>query len=632
MIEALPDRPLLVFDAQCAFCGVWVEYWKQLTGDRALYVPYQELGDRLPMLGRQDFAAAVQLLLPSGDVFRGAYAIVRLLALPPGRHFSLWLYEQVPGLAALAERAYRVIARHRSLAYQVTKLLWGIPLERETFAYASGLFLRLLGLIYLLAFVSFGVQAQGLIGSHGILPAAEFLQAAKDYFAASRFSSVPTLLWVSSSDVMLRAVWLGGVILSGLQFAGANSRLIRIALYILYLSLVSAGQQFMSYQWDALLLEAGFLVVFLAWSPRMVQLFRWLLFRLMFLSGAVKLLSHDRAWHNFSALPVHYQTQPLPTPLAWYFYRFPGWFQQTSVGFVFFIELLVPFLILAPRRLRIAAAPAITSLQLLIALTGNYAFFNLLTVSLCLFLFDDSFFRRHLPICRWRRWQPKEKYRSSGWTDRLCAAIYVLVLFLSGFEMAGMFSGVHWRPADKVISLVAPFEIVNTYGLFAVMTTIRPEIIVEGSNDGINWLPYEFKYKPGPLARRPPWIAPHQPRLDWQMWFAALGDQRPDSWVLQFMARLLEGSPDVLRLLRNDPFPRAPPHYLRAQVYEYRFTTPEERRRTGDWWRREWKGEYIPPISLRPLSQRRHPRVSVFWLSVRANPRPSGRARATPAY
>src|SRR5215469_4615633 len=515
MFRPLPDRPFVIFDGKCSFCRAWIDYWRHLTGDRVIYAPYQEVGNRFPDIRQQDCAAAVQLVLPDGKMCSGAHAVFRLLTLVPGKDSWLWAYERVPGVAAVADGAYQLFARERSLAYQVTK-------------------------------------------------------------------------------------WLAGVVFSALQLAGAGWRWVRVTLFILYLSIVTAGQQFMGYQWDALLLEAGFLAIFLGLSPLIIKLFRWLLFRLMFLSGAVKLLSHDPSWHSFTSLPVHYETQPLPTPVAWYFYQLPAWFQRVSVGCVFFVELFIPFLILAPRRIRMSAGLPIISLQALIALTGNYAFFNLLTVMLCLFLLDDSFFRRlslnmAKPIVHEQVASPTRPF-----VRVLCRVVYAGVLFVSGFEMVGTFSGVHWGPADKVISAIAPFDVVNTYGLFAVMTTTRPEIVVEGSDDGITWLPYEFKYKPGDLARRPPWVAPHQPRLDWQMWFAALGDYRSDPWILHFMERLLEGSPEVLGLLRSNPFPTAPPHYLRAVVYQYRFTDPAERKKTGHWWRREVKGEYVPAIGLTP--------------------------------
>jgi hypothetical protein len=239
-------------------------------------------------------------------------------------------------------------------------------------------------------------------------------------------------------------------------------------------------------------------------------------------------------------------------------------------------------------------------LQLLIVLTGNYAFFNLLTIALCLFVFDDTALRKIIPKSILERLSssPQAKQMPAVWRA-VCASVACLVLFTSGFEMVGEFSGRHWLPADAVIRTIAPFEIVNTYGLFAVMTTSRPEIIIEGSNDGVTWLAYEFKYKPGKLTRRLPWVEPFQPRLDWQMWFAALGTYQNAPWILHFLERLLDGSPQVLRLLDRNPFPNGPPRYIRAQVYDYRFSTPAEHKVTGQWWQRQWKGAYVPEVSLR---------------------------------
>lgn len=225
----------------------------------------------------------------------------------------------------------------------------------ETYYVTSWLFLRLLGAIYLVAFASFGAQAAGLIGSHGILPVTDFLRGMHEYLGVSAYWNVPTLLWLNSGDVFLRVIWIAGVCLSLLLLLGANARVVRLGLFTLYLSLDTAGQVFMTYQWDALLLEAGFLAVFLGSEVVIVRLFRWLLYRLIFLSGAVKLLSGDPTWRHFTALPVHYQTQPLPTPLVWYFYQLPQWFQRVSVGFLFFVELVVPLLVLAPRQIRFFA-------------------------------------------------------------------------------------------------------------------------------------------------------------------------------------------------------------------------------------------------------------------------------------
>ena len=338
----------------------------------------------------------VTLFLPGGEVRSGAYAVFSLFALLPGKSWMLWLYLHIPGFALIAELAYRVVARHRCFCYWATRELWGIPIEVETFGIASWLFLRTLGVVYLLAFASFAMQAQGLIGSHGISPVTEFLQSLREYYGTV-YWQVPTVFWLNAGDGTIKAVCIAGICLSVLLFLGVRWPILRVALFVLYLSLVTAGQEFMGYQWDALLLEAGFLAIVLGSSPIVVWLYRWLLFRLVFLSGAVKLASGDPSWRHFTALPVHYETQPLPTPLAWYMYQLPAWFQRGSVGFVFFVELIVPFLIFAPRRIRFLAARAIVVLQVLILLTGNYAFFNLLTISFCLFLIDDAFFQRVLP-------------------------------------------------------------------------------------------------------------------------------------------------------------------------------------------------------------------------------------------
>jgi predicted DCC family thiol-disulfide oxidoreductase YuxK len=591
------NRPLLVFDGDCSFCKAWIEYWQKLTGERVLYTPYQEIGSRFPDLPQKDFASAVTLFLPAGEVRSGAHAVFTLLAMLPGKGWMLWLYLHVPGFALIAELAYRTVAKHRSFCYWATGALWGIPIEVETFGIASWLFLRTLGAAYLFAFASFAVQAAGLIGSHGISPVAEYLRSLREYYGAV-YWEVPTVFWLNSGDSAIKAVGVAGICLSVLLLVGVRWRIVRVALFVLYLSLVTAGQEFMGYQWDALLLEAGFLAILLGSSPVIVWLYRWLLFRLIFLSGVVKLASGDPSWRHFTALPVHYETQPLPTPLAWYMYQLPSWFQRGSVGFVFFVELIVPFLIFAPRRVRLFAAGAMVALQVLILLTGNYAFFNLLTIGFCLFLMDDAFFGRVLPKAMIRRLVPTTVEKSRVWSRAVCKAFAALALFVGAFQVARPF-GVRWTPAEMAIRSVSSFQIINSYGLFAVMTTTRPEIVIEGSNDGVTWLAYEFKYKPGDLTRRPAWVAPHQPRLDWQMWFAALGDYQSDPWIIRFMARLLQGSSDVLRLLGRNPFPGGAPHYVRAMLYQYRFTTPAERKNTGTWWTRELKGVYVPVVSLK---------------------------------
>jgi hypothetical protein len=448
------------------------------------------------------------------------------------------------------------------------------------------LFRKLLGAIYAMAFGSLALQIVGLIGSNGILPAAAYLARVATVLGPSRYWRFPTVFWLHSSDLALKLVCWAGVLFAILVMAGILERPALAACYALYLSVATVGQDFLSFQWDALLLEAGFLAIFLGLSPVIVWMFRWLLFRLMLLSGAVKLLSGDPAWRTLTALSFHYQTQPLPTPIAWYMQQLPGWFQQASVVVMFVIELGAPFLLFCPRKIRLWAGAAIVFLQVMILLTGNYTFFNLLAIAFCVLLFDDS------PLAR----------PTGRLSDSIAWGVAAVVLLISGSQLFGEFFGVTPYPAR-----VAPqFYVANTYGLFAVMTTVRHEIAVEGSADGTNWREYPFRYKPGDVDRPPRWVAPHQPRLDWQMWFAALGTYRDNPWFVTFVYRLLEGSPQVLSLLGPNPFPSAPPRYIRARVYEYTFTDWPTRRATGAWWKREPAESYLPVVSLqnfRPPSQ-----------------------------
>ncbi|HEV2494020.1 MAG TPA: lipase maturation factor family protein [Terriglobia bacterium] len=613
------NLPLLVYDGDCSFCRFWIDAWKARTGERVVYAPYQEVASRLPRIPVANFRKAVQLILPDGKVFSGAEAVFGTLATAPGAGWMLTVYQRVPGFAPVSEACYRVVAAHRDFFYWFTRLGWGRRYTPGSHALTRWLFLRWMGVVYLIAFASFGVQLRGLIGARGILPAAHFLSAVGRDFGSERYQLFPTLAWLDSSDRFLGFLAWGGVIFSLLIILGIATGPSLAGAWVFYLSLVTVGGDFMSFQWDILLLEAGFLAIFFApwtwfeppWHPprasspskTVLWLLRWLLFRLLFLSGTVKLQSGDPTWRHLTALEYHYYTQPLPTPIAWYMNQLPAWFQELSVVFVFAVEIGVPFLIFFPRRLRLTGAALIASLEILIALTGNYTFFNLLALVLCLLLLDDAFLARFVP----RRLAQRiagvgEQPGPFRLRRAITVALAVVILTASGAELAGRFlRGVVPRPARHLLGLLEPFHIVNGYGLFAVMTTSRLEIIVQGSNDGTTWRDYEFKYKPGDVKRPPPWVAPHQPRLDWQMWFAALGNFQENPWFVNFMARLLEGSPEVLALLERNPFPAAPPRYVRALIYDYHFTDFAERRATGAWWHRELKAMYFPQVSLSDL-------------------------------
>lgn len=565
------SQPVFRYEGACAFCGMWVEFWRRLTGDRVAYVAD---GDRA--------REAVEYTDGSGD-FRAAHAIFQLLGSVPGYGWMLWCYRRVPGFAGLSEGIYKVVAAHRNAAYRITRALWGSHVEVASYRRASELFAQALALVYLTAFVSFGLQVDGLIGSHGILPAVVYFRGVGGW-------QFPSIFWWASSDAALRgACWAGAALAMAAALVKAHTGWQRLAfglMFVLYLSLVTAGQIFMGYQWDFLLLEAGFLAIFLtpAW-PR-VWLFHWLLFRLMFESGLVKMQSHDATWSGLTALTFHYETQPLPTPLAWYAAQLPLWFQKLSAGFVFAVELVLPLLIFGPRRVKQASAIGTILLQVLILLTGNYTFFNWLTIALCILLFDDHFFGRAAAL------RPGFDPRVNRFAS---AALLLFVLVFGCSQIAEMCGDAPPLIVRKAEAMLAPYGLINQYGLFASMTTSRPEIVVEGSNDGTAWLPYEFRFKAGRLDRAPAWVAPYQPRLDWQMWFASLGSYEQSPWFGQFVLRLLDGSPAVLRLLERDPFAGKPPRYIRARVYEYHFTRGKAR----DWWQREEKGAYFPAVSLR---------------------------------
>ncbi len=450
-----------------------------------------------------------------------------------------------------------------------------------------------LALVYMAAFASFGSQARGLLGSEGILPVERYLPLGPP--SLQLFLRAPTLFWWSRGDLSLLAIAWGGVALAAVAILAKPhsswQRSIFGVLYVYYLSIVNVGQIFMEFQWDFLLLEVGFLAIFVGPDRWRVLLFRLLLFRLMIESGLTKLLSHDASWINLSALTYHYQTQPLPTPVAWIAAQLPLWIHKLSTATVFLIELVLPFFMLGPRRLKQIAGVGTIGLQLLILLTGNYTYFNLLTIGLCLFLFDDECLAqlRIRPSYRTTPGRPANR--------QVTIVLSTVIALVSSAEIWGMFA--RTPPlVDSILRAQASFGIVNRYGLFAVMTTTRSEIEIEGSMDGDTWLPYVFPHKPGPLGRAPTWIAPFQPRLDWQMWFASLGTARENPWFTQLLVRLLEGSKPVLALFERAPFGGAPPKYIRAMRYRYRFTTADEHRRTGNWWFRESDGTYFPPASL----------------------------------
>ncbi|MEP6809628.1 MAG: lipase maturation factor family protein [Chthoniobacterales bacterium] len=598
-----PPKPLMLYDGDCHFCCRWIERWREMTGGRVDYAKSQEEGARFPEVPTAEFGKAVQFIETDGTVYRAAEAVLRSLTYARHYDWTRWCYDHVSGFAPVTEAAYRLVAANRALASAFTRLLWGDDVRRPSFFAARRGFLKTIGLVYLFAFISLWVQVDGLMGAHGLLPAAEVMNSIRDAIGVQPVR-VPTLCWWSTSDAMLHGLCLAGTLGATTLALGLVPVPALMVCFVCYLSLTIPGGVFFSYQWDILLLETGFVAIFLApWQWRLrrgkdaavsgIGLFlaKALLFKIMFMSGVVKLTSGDPTWWNLTALDYHYWTQPLPTVVAWFADKNPEWLKKTCVVVMLFVEIVVPFFIWAPRRLRIVAAWLLIGLQVGIALTGNYCFFNLIVVALCLLLFDDG------------TWAPRRKETAGArgvWSTFMPAAFLLVTLPLNLFYLySALVPDAPWpRPLAALNGVLEPFRIANGYGLFRVMTRERPEIIFEGSADAFDWLPYEFKWKPGDVQRAPQWNAPHQPRLDWSMWFAALGSRRDYAVAERMVVALLQNEPDVVGLMERNPFPNAPPRFVRATVYEYSFTSFAERQRTGAWWKRKMRRQYLPALSL----------------------------------
>jgi predicted DCC family thiol-disulfide oxidoreductase YuxK/uncharacterized membrane protein YphA (DoxX/SURF4 family) len=599
------QRPVVLYDGQCGFCKRHVARWSALADERIEFLPYQGNVERFPAISTEPVSQAVHLIEPDGTVTRGAEAVFRIAALSKKRRWLRWAYENVPAFRSITEVGYDWIAAHRNLVDPIDRVLFGRSTEPTSHRLTVSIFLRALGVIYLIAFVSLWVQIHGLIGSHGILPISNYLQMVQQALPGSeRYRELPTLCWLDSSDAMLNFLCGGGVVMAVLLIAGALPIVMLAGLWVFYLSLVVAGQDFLSFQWDSLLLEAGFASVFLApfqlWmrtrdmrEPSHIGLWllRWLAFRIMFLSGMTKLVWDDATWRDGTALTFHYWTQPLPPWSAWYMNRLPLSFAKFSCWTMFFAEIVIPFFIFAPRIPRRVAFWGIVLFQFTIMLTGNYGFFNILTMVICIPLLEDAFFPK-----RFRR-KPVAYRDQPWWLACMYALPALLIVVITCVAFARECRWQIWFPewAQSLYDKSQSFRSANGYGLFRVMTTHRYEIIIEGSDDGQHWKIYEFTYKPGDVNRRPEFVTPHMPRLDWQMWFAAL-DARPPNWFVAFLEKLLRGSPQVSGLLRTNPFPDHPPRYVHALLYDYHFADDPKGKA---WWKRTLLGEYFPTASLR---------------------------------
>ena len=469
----------------------------------------------------------------------------------------------------------------------------------DEYRLTSWLFLKVLALIYFAAFLSLSVQINGLAGPEGLLPFQQLLNNAFNETGSQAWWIYPGVFWFSASDTALTAATYAGMLFALLLFIGRLRLMALIGMFVLYLSLFHASGIFLGFQWDTLLLETGFLAIFLSRNPTglIIFLYHWLLFRFRFMSGIFKLESGDPAWAGLTALKTYFETQPLPHIGSWYFHHLPEIVLKSGVLVTFATELIIPFFIFLPRRFRLFAAGVTIFMQLIIISSSNHNFVNLLIILLCLFLLDDKIVSRLLPGSLQRRIIDHGK-PAPGISITLLSFSAALILIAS-------LSTFYWRILDNrtnsfisnTASYTHRFGIGHIFHIFPTMQTERQELVIQGSYDGLNWLNYDFKYKPGPVNRAPRFNVPHQPRLDWMMWFIPPQSSMNDYWFRQLLKKLHQGSPQVLALLANNPFPDKPPTRIRVLAYQYHFTTPEQRALTGNWWTREYLGvfPYVKP-------------------------------------
>jgi hypothetical protein len=462
------------------------------------------------------------------------------------------------------------------------------------------LFQRALAFIYFVAFAIVVQQFQGLCGSRGLLPVKAFTERVD-------FKSAPSIFSFWNSDGVLRFFAWFGFGLSFLALIGLSdffstwiSVAVWISLWLVYLSFVNVGQTFYGFGWEILLLESGFLAIFLGpvgtSAPVIViWLLRWLLFRVMFGAGMIKIRG-DPCWRDLTCLIYHYETQPMPNPLSRTFHHWPAWVHKAGVAFNHFVELIAPFFYFGPGPARIFAGLATIFFQMILIFSGNLSWLNCITIVIAIACFDDAFFIslfQHLSISG--DWLLRlTATASSGVPEPVIYVLAVLVLLLSLRPVLNLIS-----KGQIMNTSFDPLHLVNTYGAFGSIGREREELIIEGTSaatidETTLWRAYEFKGKPGDPMRRPPQVTPYHYKLDWQMWFAPMTPYYYNPWLLSLIGHLLQGEPSVLRLLRDVPFKEHPPRFIRVRRYLYRFTARGEK----GWWKRTLIGEYLPPLSL----------------------------------
>lgn len=556
MKKFFPNQPIMIWDGSCAFCKMCADRFNSYEPKKVELISFQNLHQKYPEAPNIDYSLSLALITKNGNMYRGASAVFRFFSEYPWKGFLHTAYNKFEFFASFSEKVYSLIASNRSILRQLVLIFWGKDFTKPTYKLSRWLFGRILGITIIIAFLSIWYQSDGLIGSGGISPYKDDLKfVLKSVESGSalqnKFELRPTILWLLPNSFGLELIFVIGTISGLLLIFGLIPPVATAFSWICYLSITVVSAPFLNFQWDQLLIETTLLsILYLPWvskdkvsslrNPQCIgKLIIWiLLFKLIFQSGLVKLTfigaDGTNSWLNLSALKYHYWSQPIPNSFSWYFHWLPLWFNKFSTIVTLLIELVLPFLIFFPRNFKRIAFAGIVFLQLMIIFSGNYGFFNLLSIALCISLLDDSCFPKKI----------RKRILSSNLnqTEKSYLNIFKFILSLFFFFLSAMTTGFYINQSfngnkahfikkssnvensiiRKIIEDYQFLRSMNSYGLFRVMTTKRPEIVLSISSDGETWEEVNFLYKPTDLKEKPKFIFPYMPRLDWQMWFESL--------------------------------------------------------------------------------------------------------------
>lgn len=592
------QRPLLIYDGLSPFCLLCLKLIKWFTYQKIHYLPVQQIKHFIVPDDFKSYSGSFFYLNSAGIIYKNLEAFLHILA-PANLIFRL--------LNILYKRFfYFRIFSH--FIFDLLNKLYSILLKNKSrndeYQLISDLFVRLLGLIYFCAFFSLLLQVKGLYGQEGILPFSLIFKWFSYEIGFNDFLKIPSLFWMNQSTFFIVTLTSIGILFSILLIIGILPFVSLFLLWLIYLSVVSAGLIFMQYQWDILLLEISFLSFFICplsftlyskkkfkVSTIVIFAFRLLLFKLYFTSGLVKVINPQSSWLNGDALMYHFQTQPLPQISSWLLHKLPTFILKIGTICVLFIELFVPFLFFLNKYLRLISFFIINSFMISIIFTGNFGFFNFLAIILSVFLLDDNFIKKRLS-----HYSKSSFIIKRSWLYNLiCSSLALFICFYSISNQ--FFRFIHQKqPFLKDISnLINPFFISNSYGLFAHMTKKRYELDIQASMDAITWVSYKFKFKPNDSSDFPLFIAPYHPRLDWQLWFSSLRNYSDKSWINYFIDSLFLQKKDVLNLLSSDSKVNFKPQFIRIIRYEYRFSDIKTLKNKKIW-NKKFNDIYLKPV------------------------------------